>query len=171
MDILFTNLDKRKHFPMDAKKQLISFHAYLYNHLVNALIDLSDEQLACSAPLIDERPLHEVALHAYRPLLAAACVACDQEWPSRTPIPITKEGFLDLLQTMRTRIDALIDHLPSDALTRTISLPWDTQQNMIDAFNQTIGHGLLHIGSIYGIRACGGFPLPVEQAKPSREKG
>lgn len=156
---------------MDIKTQLASFHAYLYHHLVNVLTDLSDEQLAYAAPLIDERPLREVALHAYRPLLAVACVACGEEWPPRVSVPTTKEGFLDLLQTMRTRIDALIERLPSDAVERTISLPWQAQQNMIDAFNQNIGHGMFHIGSIAGIRAWGGFPLPAEESKPQRGKG
>ncbi|QBD79427.1 DinB family protein [Ktedonosporobacter rubrisoli] len=156
---------------MDIKTQLTSFHAYLYHHLVNVLIDLTDEQLAYTAPLIDERPLREVALHAYRPLLAVACVACGQEWPPRVSVPTTKEAFLDLLQTMRTHIDALIDRLPSDALELTISLPWQAQQNMIDAFNQNIGHGMFHIGSISGIRASGGFPLPAEESKPQRGKG
>src|SRR6266852_5320429 len=127
---------------MDMKAQLVSLHSYLYQNLVHVLIDLSDEQLAYRAPLIDQRPLREVALHAYRPLLAVACVACGEEWPPRVSVPTTKEEFLGLLQTMRTRIDALIERLPSDALERTISLPWQVQQNMIDAFNQNIGHGM-----------------------------
>src|SRR6266852_2068587 len=138
---------------MDMKAQLVSLHSYLYQNLVHVLIDLSDEQLAYRAPLIDQRPLREVALHAYRPL------------------PTTKEALLDLLQTMQTQIDGLIDRLPSDTLKRTISLPWDAQQNTVDALNQTIGHGLLHVGSIYGIRAFGGFPLPTEEPKPLRGKG
>ncbi len=89
----------------------------------------------------------------------------------RAPLPTTKEALLDLLQTMQTQIDGLIDRLPSDTLKRTISLPWDAQQNTVDALNQTIGHGLLHVGSIYGIRAFGGFPLPTEEPKPPRGKG
>lgn len=153
---------------MNMKAQLVSLHSYLYQNLVNVLIDLTDEQLAYSAPLIDQRPLREVALHAYRPLLAVACVACGEEWPPRTPLPATKDAFLDLLQTMQTQIDALISHLPSDAAERTISLPWDAQQNMVDALNQSMGHGLLHVGCIYGIRAFGGFPLPPEEPKPPR---
>jgi len=156
---------------MDMKAQLVSLHSYLYQNLVHVLIDLSDEQLAYRAPLIDQRPLREVALHAYRPLLAVACVACGEEWPPRAPLPTTKEALLDLLQTMQTQIDGLIDRLPSDTLKRTISLPWDAQQNTVDALNQTIGHGLLHVGSIYGIRAFGGFPLPTEEPKPPRGKG
>lgn len=155
---------------MDMKAQLVSLHSYLYQNLVNVLIDLSDEQLAYTAPLIDQRPLREVALHAYRPLLVVACVACAQEWPPRVSIPATKEAFLDLLQSMQMQIDALIDHLPSDAWERAISLPWNAQQNIIEALNQSIGHGLLHVGSIYGIRAWGGFPLPPEDPKPPRGK-
>lgn len=82
---------------MNMKAQLVSLHSYLYQNLVNVLIDLTDEQLAYSAPLIDQRHLREVALHAYRPLLAVACVACGEEWPHRAPLPATKEAFLDLL--------------------------------------------------------------------------
>lgn len=155
---------------MDVKTRLASFHSYLYDNLVYVLVDLSDEQLAYRVPLIDERPLREVALHAYRPVLATACVACGEPWPSRVPVPTTKDAFLDLLQTMRTQIDALIDRLPSNALERTITLPWDENQNMIDAFQQNIGHGMLHVGQIYGIRACGGFPPPTEEPKPQRGK-
>jgi hypothetical protein len=155
---------------MDIQSQLASFHSFLYQNLVQVLIDLSDEQLAYSAPLIDERPLREVALHAYRPVLAVVCVAAGENWPPRVPIPTTKEGFLDLLQTMHTQIAALINQLPNDAVEQTISLPWDEQQNMVDAFNQNIGHGMLHVGTIYGIRASGGFPLPAEGPMPPRGK-
>ncbi len=153
---------------MDTKTQLASLHSYLNQHLVNVLIDLSDEQLAYRAPFIDQRSLREVALHAYRPVLAVACVACSEAWPPRTPLPTTKEALLDLLQTMQAQIAERIDGLSSDALERTLHLPWNTQQNTVDALNQSIGHGLLHIGSIYGIRAFGGFPLPTEDPKPPR---
>ncbi|GCE10708.1 DinB family protein [Tengunoibacter tsumagoiensis] len=88
----------------------------------------------------------------------------------RVATPTTKEGLLNLLQAMRTQIETLIEHLPSHVLEQTISLPWDERQHTIDAFNQNIGHGMLHVGQIHGIRACGGFPLPAEEPKPPRGK-
>ncbi len=156
---------------MEAQTTLAIFHAHLYQDLVNMLADLTEGQLEYSAPQIDSRCIRDVAIHAYRPLLAVACVLTGEEWPARPQIPATKDELFQLLHTMRLSIDERIASLTPAMLERTINLPWHQQQNGLESIIESLAHGSLHTGALQGIRAIGGFPTPAEDPKPPRGKG
>jgi hypothetical protein len=159
-------LNKHGGSHMETRTYLQSFHTYLYTNLIAILTDLTDEQIAYSAPQIDTRNIRDVAIHAYRPVLAVACLIAGREWPNRPQLPENVEDLLILLQAMHTQITNLLTvDITSKMLERTISLPWNKEQDAAAALIESIGHGLLHIGNIQGIRAIGGFPTPAEEAK------
>lgn len=151
---------------MDAQTSLSLFHERLYQDLINILADLTDIQLEYAAPQIDNRCMRDVAIHAYRPVLAVACVLADDEWPVRPILPTATDELLQLLHCMRLSIDDRLARLAAPALEQTISLPWQQQQRGLDAMIDCLTHGLLHVGAIQGIRAFGGFPTPAENSVP-----
>ncbi len=153
---------------MNGKQAFTIFHEHLYQSLINILTDLTDIQLAYSAPQIDTRSICDVAIHSYRPVLAVVYVLSDANWPPRPDLPMTKDQLFHLLDTMHEHIMAAIFDMTEDELERDISLPWKLQQSGIEALVECCAHGLLHIGTIQGIRASGGFPTPVEEPMPRR---
>jgi hypothetical protein len=153
---------------MDAKNSVSYSHLQLYRSLIDILSDLTDQQLAYSTPQIDTRPIRDIAIHAYRPVLAIVCVLAGEDWPARPQSPTTKAELFTLLQAMHTHIHACIICISPTQLEQGISLPWKQQQNGLEALIDSFMHGMLHIGAIQGIRACGGFPTPPEEPKPAR---
>ncbi|GCE46452.1 broad specificity phosphatase PhoE [Thermosporothrix hazakensis] len=147
---------------------LSPFNAYLYQQVRAVVTGLTDEQLAYSAPAIDLRPLREVAIHAYRPVLVVACVATGKEWPPRLPQPRTADELFAQLATMHQQIEACLTGLTPEDWQRTITLPWNPSISVYEALIESIGHGLVHVGCMQGIRAFGGFPTPPEEPKPQR---
>jgi hypothetical protein len=153
---------------LEAKTILSYLHSDLYHSLITILTDLTDQQLEYKAPQIDTRSIRDVAIHAYRPVLATACVLAGEEWPARPQLPVTKNELFDLFQSMRTHIDECIIHIPFDKLDEIIPLPWNQQQSGLEALVGSFMHGIQHIGAIQGIRAFGEFPTPPEDPKPAR---
>ena len=153
---------------METKTILSYLHSQLYDSLITILTDLMDQQLEYNASQIDTRSISDVALHAYRPVFAIACVLAGEEWPVRPQLPVAKNELFDLFQTMRTHIDECIIHIPFAKLDEIISLPWNQQQSGLEAFVGSFMHGMQHIGAIQGIRAFGEFPMPPEDPKPAR---
>jgi hypothetical protein len=47
-------------------------------------------------------------------------------------------------------------------LAATISLSWNEQSIALAALIESFAHGFLHIGTLQGIRAIGGFPTSIE---------
>jgi hypothetical protein len=153
---------------VEAKHIFFSLHASLYQALIDILADLTDTQLEYCAHQIDARSIRDVALHAYRPLLAVACVLTGDGWPDRPELPTTKDDLLQLLYTMKGHIDACISRITPELLEQSISLPWKQQQQGLDALIEGCTHGFFHVGTIQGIRAFGGFSTPEEDPKPPR---
>jgi hypothetical protein len=153
---------------METKTILSYLHSQLYDDLIAILTDLTDQQLEYKAPQIDTRSIRDVAIHAYRPVFAIACVLAGEEWPVRPQLPVTKYELFDLFQTMRTHIDECIIRIPFDKLDEIISLPWNQQQSRLEALAGSFMHGMQHIGAVQGIRAFGGFSTPPEDPKPAR---
>ena len=144
---------------MEVKPILSYLHSQLYEGLIVILTDLTDQQLEYQAPDIDTRSIRDVAMHAYRPVLAIACVLAGEEWPVRPHVPDSKDELFALLQTMHTHIDECLMRIPIGKLEETISLPWDQSKSGLEALAGSFMHGMQHVGAIQGIRACGGFPL------------
>ena len=153
---------------LGAKTILSYLHSDLYHSLITILTDLTDQQLEYQAPQIDTRSIRDVAIHAYRPVFAIACVLAEEGWPARPQLPVTKYELFDLFKTTHTHIDECIIRIPLDKLDETISLPWNQQQSGLEALIGSFMHGMQHIGAIQGIRAFGGFPTPPEDPKPDR---
>jgi hypothetical protein len=153
---------------MEAKTILSYLHSQLYDSLIAILTDLTDQQLEYHAPQIDTRSIRDVAIHAYRPVFAIACVLAREKWPVRPQLPVTKNELFNLLQTMHTQTDAYLIRIPLDTLDEAIPLPWNQNQSGLEALVGSFMHGIQHIGAIQGIRAFGGFPTPPEDPKPAR---
>ena len=122
--------------------------------------DLTDKQLGYCAPMIDERPIAAVAIHAYDSLCGFASIVAGQEWPPTPAEPTTVTELVTSLDEMYRLVDQVLAHLSSDALTQNIKLPWGQEIGGLDAIADGLSHGLVHAGALAGSRAMGGFPTP-----------
>ena len=152
-------MEKRIH----TRAILLNLNDQLYRALFAVLTPISDEQILYIAPTIDRRCIRDVAIHAYRPILAVACVATNQLWPSRPQVPRSADELLTLLESMHIQIEDLFEDLHDDLLVRPITLPWIEQINCLEALLESLGHGLQHVGALQGMRAMGGFPIMLEE--------
>ena len=134
----------------------------LNTELRHVIEGLTDEQLLYHAPAIDERPLEEVALHAYKSLLDFAATVSGRPWPEAAVVPGKAADLISQLNEMYLMVDEILTALPDDALEQEYTLPWDQKIKGIDAIADGLSHGLVHVGNIMGIRAIGGFPMPPE---------
>lgn len=112
--------------------------------------------------LIDARCLRDVAIHAQRPVLAAAAVVAGYEWPPRPVLPETCAELHMLVDEMTAQIDLWLRETPDARLLGEVTLRWGTFPTGTEALINSLAHGLVHVGAIRGIRALGGFPLPPE---------
>ncbi|HEU0001432.1 MAG TPA: DinB family protein [Ktedonobacteraceae bacterium] len=124
--------------------------------------ELTDEQLLYRAPAIDERSLEEVAFHAYESLLEFAATVEGKPWPAAPVVPDTAAGIISQLNEMSLMVDEILMALPESALEQEVTLLWGQQIKGLDAIADGLEHGLIHVGTIKGIRAIGGFPTPPE---------
>lgn len=152
-------MEKRIH----TRAILLNLNDQLYRALFSVLTPISDEQILYTAPTIDRRCIRDVAIHAYRPVLAVACVATNQPWPSRPQVPRGVDELLTLLESMHIQIEDLFEELHDDLLVRPITLPWAEQINCLEALLESLAHGLQHVGALQGMRALGGFPTAPEE--------
>jgi hypothetical protein len=137
--------------------------------LQHTLEDLSPEQLDYRTPLIDDRPIAEVAMHAAVILLGNALVAAGRQWelqdypldgwPPRLARPTSAGELVATLDTLLAQVDEVVSGLSESDLDRDVTFPWG-QQQAGDALSAALTHALTHAGGIAGIRAIGGFPVP-----------
>lgn len=138
---------------------------------------VNDAGAQCRAPLLEDRPLAAVALHAYYSLLGFAAVAAGREWPgaraapavggewSWPAVPAPPASVAELraaVGAMHDQIAELVRSLPADGLAREVTLPWGQRTRAFDALSGGFGHAFEHMGHIGAIRAFGGFPTPPE---------
>ncbi len=143
---------------------LIIANHQLLAALEEALADLCDKHIHYHAPLLDERSIRDVAIHAYRPVLAAVAVVADQPWPPRPLLPTSLRDLQTLLRSMHIQIDAWLTQLPHHLLVQPVTLRWGAYATGAEAITGSLTHGFVHTGAIRGIRAIGGFPCPPEGA-------
>ena len=129
-----------------------------------ALVDVRDEHIHYSAPVLDERSIRDIAIHTYRPVLAVVAVIADQPWPPRPLLPTSLSDLYALLRSMHTQIDLWLPQLPHPVLLQPVTLPWGFYKTGTEAITGSFAHGFVHTGVILGIRAIGGFPCPPEGA-------
>lgn len=129
--------------------------------LHHVIEDLTDKQLGYCAPMIDERPIAAVAIHAYDNLCGFASIVAGQEWPPTPAEPTTVTELVTRLDEMYRLVDQVLAYLSSDALTQNIKLPWGQEIGGLDAIADGLAHGLVHAGALAGSRAMGGFPTPA----------
>jgi hypothetical protein len=154
---------------VDAHTVLDTLDRELMDALGFALADLTDEQIAFIAPAIDHRSIRDVAVHAYRTVLVVAATVAGQPYPPRDPLPETAAGLADLLTSMQRRIAAWRAATTGEMLAAPLRMPWGyARPTGMAALINTYAHGLVHTGTILGIRAAGGFPTPPEEPKPNR---
>lgn len=143
---------------------LIYMNAELKAAIGDALQGMTDEQILFAAPALDSRDIRQIAIHAYRPVLAVACVVAGEEWPERAPLPTDLPELMRLLEAMYNRVDQLFEQLPVGSLSRTVNLRWASDVGALEALVNVLAHGFVHAGTVRGARAIGGFPAPAEQA-------
>jgi hypothetical protein len=153
---------------MDEHQILATLDRALTAALAAALADLTDEQTAFVAPAIDHRSIRDVAIHAYRPVLVVTATIAGQPYPPRDPLPETAAGLAALLASMAGRIATWRAATTAAMLAAPLHVPWWEQPTGTAAVLNSYAHGLLHTGTILGIRAVGGFPTPPEEPKPDR---
>jgi hypothetical protein len=151
-------VEKRIH----TRAVLLTLNDQLYRALFAVLTPITDEQILYIAPSIDRRCIRDVAIHAYRPVLAVACVAANHSWPARPLLSRSVDELFTLLESMHIQIEDLFEELHDEMLARPISLPWVERINCLEALLESLGHGLQHVGALQGIRALGGFPVRLE---------
>ena len=154
---------------MDTKTFVIATNGRLKWWLHHTLGDLSPEQLHYRTPLIDDRPIAEVAMHATIILLGNALVAAGRHWsledypldgwPPGLAQPDSAAALVTMLDALLAQVDELVSRLSDDDLDKDVTFPWG-QQQAADALSAGLVHALTHAGSIQGIRALGGFPVP-----------
>jgi hypothetical protein len=154
---------------MDTKTFVIATNGRLKWWLHHTLEDLSPDQLHYRTPLIDDRPIAEVAMHATVILLGNALVAAGQHWelqeypldswPPKLAQPDSAAALVSMLDTLLAQVDELVQQIPTDALDKEVTFSWG-QQQAGDALSAGLVHALTHAGAIEGIRALGGFPVP-----------
>jgi len=148
---------------------LIATNGRLKWWLYHTLSDLTPEQLQYSAPEIDDRPIAEVAMHAITILLGYATVVAGQDWsmedypsdrwPLRLARPAEASELVAALDARLSQVDELLGRLSDGQLDNVVTFPFG-QQQAGDALSTGLTHALTHVGTIAGIRAIGGFPLP-----------
>jgi hypothetical protein len=148
---------------------IIATNGRLQWWLHHTLSDLTPEQLQYSAPMIDDRPILEVAMHAITILLSYATVVTGRDlpvedfppdrWPPRLARPTEASELVATLDALLAQVDELLSRLPDGDLDKEVTFP-DGQQQAGDALSAGLTHALTHVGAIAGIRAIGGFPLP-----------
>jgi hypothetical protein len=148
---------------------IIATNGRLQWWLHHTLSDLTPEQLEYSAPAIDDRPIAEVAMHAVTILLGYTMVVTGRDlpvedfppdrWPPRLERPDSAGELVAALEGFLAQADELLRRLPNGELDKEVTFP-DGQQQAGDALSAGLTHALTHIGTIAGIRAIGGFPLP-----------
>jgi hypothetical protein len=154
---------------MDARSMLEALDRELMDALAFALADLTDEQVASIAPAIDLRSIRDVAIHSYRTVLVVAATVAGQPYPPRDPLPETAAGLSALLASMQRRIAAWRAATTPEMLAAPLQMPWGyARPTGAEALVNTYAHGLVHTGTILGIRAAGGFATPPEEPKPNR---
>jgi len=129
-----------------------------------ALAGVTDAHMHYRTPVLDERSLCEVAIHAYRPVLAVVAVVVGQPWPPRPALPQTVPELATLLDAMHGRIDQWLAAVPDEVLAQPVTVRWGSYATGIHAIAGSLAHGLVHTGVIRGIRALGGFPCPPDAA-------
>jgi hypothetical protein len=154
---------------VETKTFVIATNGRLKWWLHHTLEDLSSEQLDYRTPLIDDRPIAEVAMHATVILLGNALVAAGKQWelqdypldgwPPRLARPASAAELVATLDTLLARVDEVVSRLSESDLDRDVTFPWG-QQQAGDALSAGLVHALTHAGGIAGIRAIGGFPVP-----------
>lgn len=154
---------------MDTKTFVIATNGRLKWWLHHTLGDLSPEQLYYRTPLIDDRPIAEVAMHATIILLGNALVAAGRHWsledypldgwPPTLAQPDSAAALVTMLDALLAQVDEVVSSLSDDDLDKDVTFPWG-QQQAADALSTGLVHALTHAGSIQGIRALGGFPVP-----------
>ena len=147
---------------MEIRQVLQQLHQQLYLELNAVLVNLHDEQIRASAPAIDARSIGEVAIHAHRPILAVVCAMAGIERPPRPDPPATVATLLPILQDMAHQVNVWVAALPDEAWQQKIALPWGNNLVALDAYLESITHGLVHVGRIGGMRAIIGAALPPE---------
>ena len=147
---------------MPASTALRTMNDHFHASLMRVLSDMTDDQMLWCAVAVDARSIRDVAIHAYRALLAATTVVAEVAWPSKPVLPPTVPDLLSLLDAMHAQIDELLMHVPDDAWETTVTLPWAQQIGSLEALTGCLAHGFVHVGAIQGIRAIGGFPTPPE---------
>lgn len=130
--------------------------------LEDALVDLGTEQIDYAAPVLDERTIRDVAIHAYRPVLAVVTVVAGQPWPPKPVLPRSATELHTLLRTMHAQIAGWLEALPAAVLLAPVTVRWGSYPTGTDAIVGSLMHGGVHAGVIRGIRAVGGFPCPPE---------
>lgn len=154
---------------MDTQAFIIATNGRLKWWFHHTLKDLSPEQLHYRTPLIDDRPIVEVAMHATVILLGNALVAAGMNWdlqdypldgwPPRLAQPASAAELVVTLDTLLAQVDEVVTGLSDDDLDKDVTFPWG-QQQAGDALSAGLVHALTHVGGIAGIRALGGFPVP-----------
>lgn len=135
----------------------------LNTSLHTAIEHLTDEQLRFSAPTVDERSIAEVAIHAYDSLHSFVSSVANLSWPATPTIPNTLTDLNTRLNEVHDLVDQMLANLSSEALIENIILPWGQEIAGLGVIADGLAHGLVHTGTIAGIRAIGGFPLPPEE--------
>jgi DinB family protein len=154
---------------METKTFVTATNGRLKWWLHHTLEDLSPEQLEYRTPLIDDRPIAEVAMHASVILLGNALVAAGKHWelqdypldgwPPRMARPTSAADLVAMLDTLLAQVDEVVIGLSESDFERDVTFPWG-QQQAGDALSAGLVHALTHAGGIAGIRAIGGFPVP-----------
>jgi hypothetical protein len=154
---------------MNTKSFIIATNGRLKWWLHHTLEDLTPEQLHYRTPLIDDRPIAEVGMHAAVILLGNALVAAGKHWsqedypldgwPPNLAQPASAAALVATLDGMLAQVDELVQQIPADALNKEVNFPWG-QQQAADGLSAGLVHALTHAGGIQGIRALGGFPVP-----------
>lgn len=141
---------------------LRTLNNHVGNFLRRVVEGLSNEQIHYSAPAIDERPITELAVHAYCGTLRFANAVAGKGRSEMPPVPATTADLLTLLVSTHEQLDAILADLPDGALEKMYKMPWGQELSGANAFAGALAHGLVHAGHIQGIRAIGGFPTPPE---------
>jgi DinB superfamily len=171
---------------MDTKTFIIATNGHLKWRLHHKLEDLSPEQLGYRTPLIDDRPIAEVAMHATVILLGTATVAAGKPWelqdypldgwPPMLAQPDSTAALVEMLDSLLAEVDELVTNIPDGALDQEVMLPWG-QQQAGDALSVALVHALTHAGGMAGIRALGAFLFRQDtddtgsRREPSRRPG
>ena len=154
---------------MNTASFIIATNSRLKWWLHHTLEDLSPEHLHYRTPLIDDRPIAEVAMHAAVILLGNALVAAGKiwsledypldGWPPKLAQPDSAAALIATLDTLLAQVDELVISLPDGGFGQEVTFSWG-QQQAGDALSAGLVHALTHAGGIEGIRAIGGFPVP-----------